>query len=220
LTRTEQAIHSESAQSAGEDDFPITPSTHCPFLPLPRAFYDRPTVEVAQDMLGRTLLRRTPEGDLSGIIVETEAYGPDDPANHAHRGRTRRNAAMFGPAGTVYVYRIYGMYWCCNAVTGPEGVGEAVLIRALEPVQGIDTMRRNRGVHDLRLLCSGPGRLCAALGITGDLDGAALTVGPLFIGGELSADRRVIATTRIGITRAADLPWRYYLAGSRFISLK
>jgi len=188
--------------------------------PLPRDFYDRETTEVARDLLGRILIHRTDEGDLAGIIVETEAYGPDDPANHAYRGRTRRNAAMFGPPGHAYVYRIYGRYWCVNAVTGSEGIGEAVLIRALEPIMGIETMQRNRGVSDARLLCRGPGRLCAALGVTGALNGIDLIAGPLWIAGESTTGAPIACTTRIGVTRAADRLWRYYLQGSPYISRK
>jgi DNA-3-methyladenine glycosylase len=120
------------------------------FDPLPHAFYDRDTVEIARDLIGRLLVHVTEEGPVGGIIVETEAYGPDDPANHAHRGLRSRNAMMFGPPGFAYVYRIYGMYWCVNAVTRGEGTGEAVLIRALEPMWGIDVMRRSRGVEDVR----------------------------------------------------------------------
>lgn len=186
--------------------------------PLPHTFYDRDTVVVARELLGRTLVRRTPQGVLAGVIVETEAYGPDDLANHAARGKTARNATMFGPPGFAYVYRIYGMHWCLNAVTRGEGFGEAVLLRALEPVAGIEAMRRSRGVEEARLLCAGPGRLCAALGITGALDGADLTGPDLCITGEQPTGLEVVTTTRVGITQAADLPWRFYVAGSRFVS--
>jgi DNA-3-methyladenine glycosylase len=185
---------------------------------LPHAFYDRTTTDVAQGLLCRVMVHETAEGPLAGLIVETEAYGPDDPANHAFRGMTRRNAAMFGPPGRLYVYRIYGMYWCCNAVTGPEGAGEAVLIRALEPLSGLDGMRRNRGIEDVRLLCKGPGRLCQALGITGEHNGTDLAAGPVYIAGDGLGDPEVVETGRVGITKGADLPWRYYVAGSPYVS--
>jgi DNA-3-methyladenine glycosylase len=186
--------------------------------PLPEEFYARETVEVARDLVGRTLRYESPEGLLSGIIVETEAYGPDDAANHAFRGQTARNAAMFGPPGRAYVYRIYGMHWCLNAVTRGEGYGEAVLLRAVEPVSGIDVMQRNRGGLGLPLLCKGPGRLCAAFGITGALNGADLSTGPLTIVGEAAPVSEIAASTRVGISKAADLPWRFYLAGNPFVS--
>lgn len=190
------------------------------FEPLPRAFYDRDTVDVARDLIGRTLIHITEEGPVGGIIVETEAYGPDDPANHAHRGPRPRNASMFGPPGFAYVYRIYGLYWCVNAVTRDTGIGEAVLIRALEPQCGIDIMRRNRGVEDAKRLCGGPGRLCQALGITGELNGADLTLGPLLIGGEPPVAVEIVESTRIGISKAAHFPWRFCAAGNRYVSRK
>ena len=190
------------------------------FDPLPHFFYDRDTVEVARDLIGRTLVRQSDSGPVGGIIVETEAYGPDDPANHAHRGIRPRNAVMFGPPGFAYVYRIYGMYWCVNAVTQSEGVGEAVLIRALQPTMGLDLMRLNRSIPSDKLLCSGPGRLCQALRITGADNGCDLTRGPILIGGEGIRDTQVVATTRIGITKAAHLPWRFCLADSAYLSKK
>ena len=175
---------------------------------------------VARELLGCVLIHRTDDGDVSGAIVETEAYGPDDPANHAFRGPSLRNAVMFGRPGHAYVYRIYGAHWCVNAVTGAEGVGEAVLIRALEPLVGLEQMRRNRGVEDDRRLCSGPGNVCAALGITGALNGADLTGSPLVITPGNPAPFQVVETIRVGITKAADRPWRYYVADSPYISRK
>ena len=151
------------------------------------------------------------------MIVETEAYAPDDPASHSYRGRTPRNAAMFGPAGHLYVYRSHGIHWCANVVCEEDGIGAAVLLRALEPTAGLARMRERRGLEDVRLLCAGPGRLAEALGITGAHDGLPLDRPPF----ELLAASGSIAietTTRVGITRAGNLPWRYVLAGSSFPS--
>lgn len=154
---------------------------------------------------------------MGGRIVELEAYAPDDPASHAHGGQTPRNASMFGPAGHAYVYRSYGVHWCLNLVCGPEGFASALLVRALEPIHGLDAMRRRRGLERVELLCSGPGRLCQALGVTGDLDGLPLDHAPF----QLRRPRRLYPVAigpRIGITKATDLPWRYCLVGSRFLS--
>lgn len=172
---------------------------------------DEPT-RVAAWLIGATLLH----DGVGGTIVETEAYDATDPASHSFIGPTRRNQAMFGPAGHLYVYRSYGIHWCANVVCGPPGAGGAVLIRALEPLHGIAEMQARRGTGDLRLLCSGPGRLCAALGITGALDGTPLG-GAVTIA--LSPDRPAIrATPRIGITRATDLDWRFVAEGSPWLS--
>ena len=154
---------------------------------------------------------------VGGVIVETEAYAPDDPASHSFGGRTSRNATMFGPAGRLYVYRSYGVHWCANVVCGEEGVGAAVLLRALEPTSGLDEMRARRGVADSRLLAAGPGRLTQALAISGIHDGLDLAEPPFeLIASETT--RRVIESPRIGITRAMDRLWRYSLAGSTFVS--
>lgn len=190
--------------------------------PLPRAFYARETTLVARELLGRVLIHASPEGIGAGRIVETEAYRQDDPASHSYRGQTPRNAPMFGAPGTVYVYIIYGIHWCFNVVTAQEGTGEAALIRALEPLEGIALMERRRNLADLRRLCRGPGSLCAAMEITGALNGADLTQpGTVWIAeGQPVPDPQVVSTQRVGITRAVHYPWRYYVANSRYISRK
>jgi DNA-3-methyladenine glycosylase len=185
------------------------------FLPgaLTRDFFARSVHEVAPALIGSTLL----VDGVGGRIVEVEAYAPDDPASHGYRGQTARNRAMFGPAGHAYVYRSYGMHWCLNLVCAGEGVPEAVLVRALEPTVGLDRMRARRGLESERLLCAGPGRLCQALGVTDRHDGLPLDRPPF----ELRAAEgalEVATGPRVGITRAAELPWRYGLAGSRFLS--
>jgi DNA-3-methyladenine glycosylase len=180
---------------------------------LPRDFFARSVHEVAPDLIGVTLL----VDGVGGSIVEVEAYDQEDPASHGYRGRTARNQAMYGPPGQAYVYRSYGIHWCLNLVCGEEGVPEAALIRALEPTAGIDEQRRRRGVEDLRGLCSGPGKLCQALGITREHDGLALDAAPFRL--EPRGEVPEIATgPRIGITRATELSWRYALAGSPYLS--
>jgi DNA-3-methyladenine glycosylase len=169
--------------------------------------------EIAPELIGSELY----VDGAGGIVVEVEAYDHEDPAAHGFGGRTERNASMFGPPGRAYVYRSYGVHWCLNYVCEDEGVANAVLIRALEPTAGIDEMRARRGLDETRLLCSGPGRLCQALGITRALDGRALDAPPF----ELHPRRapvEIVTGPRIGITKAADRPWRYGLAGSRFVS--
>lgn len=189
--------------------------------PLPPDFYARPAREVAPDLIG-TLIRSELDGaEAVGRIVEAEAYtGPDDPACHAAAriGRTARNAAMFGPPGTAYVYLSYGLHWCLNAVTDRVDYPAAVLIRALEPVHGVEAMRARRGTTD-RNLARGPGRLTQALAITGALDGHLLDHPPLSIHqGDLVDPAEIDAGPRIGITRAADWPLRFSLKGSRWVS--
>ena len=189
---------------------------------VPRALYLQPTLDAAKSLIGKVLLRQTDEGPISGLIVETEAYLTGDPANHASRGMTNRNRTMFGPPGHAYVYKVH-MQCCINAVAQPEGVAEAVLIRALMPLQGIELMRRNRGVDDLRALCSGPGKLTRALGIDRSLDGCDLVEGPVLIvePDEELGDLGLVQTTRIGIRVAADEPWRFYSkAHERWVSRK
>lgn len=175
--------------------------------------FNAPSHEVAARLIGVTLL----VDGVGGRIVETEAYDREDPASHSFSGRTERNASMFGPPGRAYVYRSYGIHWCLNTVCREAGHGAGVLIRALEPVHGIERMQQRRGVQDVRLLCSGPGRLCQALGITRDLDGAALDAPPFEW---LSAQDgiAVLSGPRIGISKARDVPWRFVLGGSRFLS--
>jgi DNA-3-methyladenine glycosylase len=177
------------------------------------SFFARSVHEVAPDVIGATLL----VDGVGGRIVEVEAYDSEDPAAHGYRGRTPRNASMFGPPGHAYVYRSYGIHWCLNLVCEEEGSAAAVLIRALEPTHGLEAMRERRGLGDVRLLAAGPGRLCEALGITREHDGLPLDAPPF----ELRATEEqveVVAGTRIGISVAAEVPWRYAEAGSRWLS--
>lgn len=154
---------------------------------------------------------------VGGVVVEIEAYAPDDPASHSYGGQTARNATMFGPPGHLYVYRSYGVHWCANVVCGEDGVGSALLLRALEPTMGVDEMRARRGRDDISLLCAGPGRLCQALAITGQHDGLALDREPLAVYAPIEA-AEIVVGPRIGITRARDQPWRYMLRSSPFVS--
>jgi DNA-3-methyladenine glycosylase len=154
---------------------------------------------------------------VGGTLVEVEAYAPNDPASHSYRGRTSRNAAMFGPPGTLYVYRSYGIHWCANVVCREEGTGAAVLLRALEPTHGLDVMRMRRGLEDDALLCSGPGRLTQALGISGSHDGLRLDIPPFRLVAAIEPPEFVTGP-RVGISRASEEPWRYAVRGSRFVS--
>ena len=196
------------------------------------------TLTLAQLLLGCELVHERPEGTTAGIIVETEGYLTGDPACHAYRRQTTRNAAMFGPAGTLYVYQIYNHHNCINVVTGPEGVGEAVLIRALEPTEGLDlmTLRRNEAfktgferyrnntidattADGQRSLANGPGKLTIAMGINRTRDNnTSLVAGDIFIRGPVLHDFDMVTTTRIGLTQGADLPYRFYIQGNRFVS--
>jgi DNA-3-methyladenine glycosylase len=208
---------------------------------FPESFYqDHDTLTLAQLLLGCELVHETDEGVTAGIIVETEGYIVGDPACHAYRRQTNRNAAMFGPAGTLYVYQIYNHYNCINVVTAPEGVGEAVLIRALEPTEGLELMglRRNEAfktgfaryrnntidpttADGQRNLANGPGKLVIALGIDRKRDNASsLVTGNIYIRGPVLHDFDMVTTTRIGLTQGVDLPYRYYVKGNRFVSKK
>jgi DNA-3-methyladenine glycosylase len=182
-------------------------------LQLAPSFFARSVHEVAPDLLGATFF----VDGIGGPIVEVEAYHHTDPAAHSYGGPTARNAVMFGAPGHVYVYRSYGIHWCVNFVCEAEGSASAVLIRALMPTEGLAAMRRRRRVRDERLLCAGPGRLCEALAITNAHNGAALDRAPFTLFGR-TAPVEIVAGPRIGISKAADLPWRYGQAGSRFLS--
>jgi DNA-3-methyladenine glycosylase len=180
---------------------------------LKRAFFARSVHEVAPDLIGATLL----VDGTGGLIVEVEAYHHTDPAAHSFRGPTARNAVMFGPPGFAYVYRSYGIHWCVNFVCEVEGSASAVLIRALEPTHGLGVMRRRRGVGDERALCSGPGKLTEALGITHRHNALALDAPPFAL--HARTGKLDVATgIRIGITKAVELPWRYGMRGSKFLS--
>lgn len=193
--------------------------------PVSRRFYNRDTLIVASELLGKLLVRRESSGLLVGRIVETEAYrGVDDPASHSYRGKTPRNAVMFGPPGIAYVYFTYGNHYCLNAVTEEEGTPAAVLIRAVEPLEGVDVMKRNRGVEKITEVGSGPGKLTKALQITREQNGCDLTdpVSDLIICEPSEAGKafETIRTTRIGIRLAQDKMWRFYVKGNPHVSRK
>ena len=180
---------------------------------LPAGFFDRSVHDVARDLIGCTVAH----GETAGVIVETESYHADDEACHAYVGLTPRNEVLFGPPAHAYVYLSYGIHSLLNFVAEPEGDAAAVLIRALEPVAGIDVMRERRRVERVEELCSGPGKLTQALGVGLDLNGVSLTTGPIEVL-ERDMDLEVVTAPRVGITKAADLPWRFCAAGSRFVS--
>jgi DNA-3-methyladenine glycosylase len=203
---------------AGPPPGPVPPGA---LDPLAAGFYLRPVLEVTRDLLGRLLVHRAPEGTSAVRLVEVEAYGGagQDPASHAHRGRTARNAVMFGPPGHLYVYFTYGMHWCANVVCAPEGVAQAVLLRAGEPVLGAELMAARRPASRPRDLARGPARLCQALGLAGWADGADLRAGPVLLtAGWPVPDDRVAWTGRVGVTAAADRPWRALVAGDPHVS--
>ncbi len=188
-----------------------TPPT--PGRPLKRSFFARSVHEIAPDLIGATML----VDGVGGLIVEVEAYHHTEPAAHSFRGPTPRNLVMFGPPGFAYVYRSYGIHWCVNFVCEKEGSASAVLIRALQPTHGIPAMRRRRGLHDERTLCSGPGKLCEALGITDKHNGLALDTPPIALHARVGRPG-IDVGLRIGITKAVELPWRFGLKDSKFVS--
>ncbi len=181
--------------------------------PLKRSFFNRSVHEVAPDLIGATLL----VDGVGGIITEVEAYHHSEPAAHSFNGPTPRNLVMFGPPGFAYVYRSYGIHWCVNFVCEKAGSASAVLIRALQPTHGIAAMRRRRGLHDERALCSGPGKLCEALGIAIKHNELPLDAAPIALHARIG-EPEIVAGVRIGITKAVELPWRYGLKGSKFLS--
>jgi DNA-3-methyladenine glycosylase len=181
--------------------------------PLKRAFFARHVLEVAPDLIGVTMLMN----GVGGIIVEVEAYHHTEPAAHSFNGPTPRNSVMFGPPGFVYVYRSYGIHWCINFVCEKKGSASAVLIRALQPTHGIPAMRRRRGLHDEKSLCSGPGKLTEALGITHQQNALALDAPPFALHARVGKPD-IVNGVRIGLTKAVELPWRYGVKGSKFLS--
>ncbi|WP_425993956.1 DNA-3-methyladenine glycosylase [Afipia sp. DC4300-2b1] len=180
---------------------------------LTRKFFARSVHDVAPDLIGATLL----VDGVGGIIVEVEAYHHTEPAAHSFNGPTPRNMVMFGPPGFLYVYRSYGIHWCMNFVCEKEGSASAVLVRAIQPTHGIPAMRRRRGLHDERMLSSGPGKLCEAMAVTGKHNGLALDAPPIAIYAR-TGKPEIVSGIRIGITKAVELPWRYGLKGSKFMS--
>jgi DNA-3-methyladenine glycosylase len=186
---------------------------------LPREFYQRPTLEVAKDLLGKQLVHRSPEGVTAGIIVETEAYvGTEDPACHAAKGRRPFCETMWAEAGRAYIYRTHGRYHCLNVVTERAEFPAAALIRAIEPTLGLDLMLRRRGIDQIRLLTSGPSRLCIAMGLSRELDGLDLTGERLFVEDAGIEVARVERSGRIGISSGQDRPWRFFVVGNQFVS--
>ena len=181
---------------------------------MPAIDFSARSVEVARALIGASVF----VGGVGGRIVETEAYDETDPASHSFAGKTARNAAMFGPPGRAYVYRSYGLHWCLNVVCMPAGHGAGVLIRSLEPTAGIEHMRQRRRLHDERLLCAGPGRLCQALAVDHGLNGARLDRVPFRLVPASGSALAVAIGLRIGISKSRELPWRFALAGSRYLS--
>lgn len=188
---------------------------------LPKEFYEKhDTLALSKLLLGCTLVHECPEGRTAGIIVETEGYLQGDPACHAYRKKSDRNAPMFESAGTCYVYLIYGMHYCVNISSGAKDIGEAVLIRALEPTEGIELMQKRRKTYDIKNLCNGPAKLVQAMGITHDFNFLTLDSDEFHCLESPNTDFSIVTTTRIGITQGADLPYRFYLEGNKFVSRK
>ena len=189
---------------------------------LPRSFFARPSTVVAPELLGRVLVRTLADGTrLAGRLVEVEAYQQGDPASHSFRGRpTPRTEVMFGPPGRLYVYFTYGQHFCSNVVTGPKGVGSAVLLRAAEPLEGLEVMAKNRGLEDVRLLCSGPARLTQAFGIARAENGTDLLRDPslILLSGAMLAPEAIAVSTRVGVNVGGERPWRFFEQGSAFVS--
>jgi DNA-3-methyladenine glycosylase len=189
---------------------------------LPRSFFARPSTEVAPDLLGRVLARTLADGTrLAARLVEVEAYEQGDPASHSYKGRpTARTQVMFGPPGRLYVYFSYGQHFCSNVVTGPDGFGSAVLLRAAQPLQGIEVMAANRGTDDVRLLCSGPARLTQAFGIARADNGTDLVrdLSLILLSGAPLSPRAIGRSTRIGVSVGGERPWRFFERGSSFVS--
>jgi DNA-3-methyladenine glycosylase len=177
------------------------------------------SVTAARALLGYKLVYETPEGRLSGYIVETEAYHQDDPASHTFRGQTVRNTPMFGPAGTVYVYFTYGMHYCMNIVTGEAGHGQGVLIRALQPIDGLAIMKRNRGMKNEVQLTNGPAKLTQALGVGREMSGTNIVQGPIHLEPGFTPEE-IVQTVRIGIKQGVETPWRFYIKDNPFVSKK
>jgi DNA-3-methyladenine glycosylase len=189
---------------------------------LPRSFFARPSTEVAPELLGRVLARTLADGTrLAARLVEVEAYEEGDPASHSYRGRpTPRTEVMFGPAGHLYVYFTYGQHFCCNVVTGPDGRGSAVLLRAAEPLEGLDVMAASRGNGDPRVLCSGPARLTQAFGIARADNGTDLVRDHslILLSGTPLEPRKIANSTRVGVHEGGERPWRFFERGSAFVS--
>jgi DNA-3-methyladenine glycosylase len=196
---------------------------------LPAEFYQKyDTLTLSQKLLGCELVHETDEGITAGIIVETEGYLVGDPACHAYRKETKRNAPMFGVPGNIYVYQIYGMYFCVNISSGKEGIGEAVLIRALQPTQGQELMQERRSRHKSasskimkeKDLCNGPAKLVQAMGITKSHNDLLIHASKIYCNEHVISDFETVTTTRIGITQGVDLPYRFYVKGNKFVSRK
>ena len=187
---------------------------------LPPEFFERPTLRVAESLVGHTLYRDSPDGLVAGRLVEVEAYcGPNDPNSHAFK-RTPRSSIMYGPPGVLYVYFTYGMHHCANIVCENDGTAGAVLMRAVEPLEGLDLMAARRGLTDLKLLAKGPGRLCQAFGLSRENNGTDLAAGDVWVGAERRLEGPVRSSYRIGVCAATDFPWRFYEPGPWTSGLK